>query len=120
MIPDFTEAVLGDAAPATGRAHAPQASAWETPGSGQSYALYGADDLAGAGWNERCAPLIEIVDSTGAVAAAAGRSGQFVRARTDASLWLAWVDGTGAYVAADTTTATVKYCPLWRTLRGSL
>jgi len=89
-------------------------------GSGQSYALYGADDLAGAGWNERCAPLIEIVDSTGAVAAAAGRSGQFVRARTDASLWLAWVDGTGAYVAADTTTATVKYCPLWRTLRGSL
>jgi hypothetical protein len=87
--------------------------------AGQSYHLFGAQNLSGGGW----LPLIPeqalmVDDATGNLIGTALVQGQLPRAFADASLYVTWLDTGRAHTATDTAAVTVEHAPLWRTLRG--
>lgn len=87
-------------------------------GSGQSYWCFGAQNLSDGGWLPVTSVDAVVVDANGLVVKPAGVSGALPRARADASLYVAWQASDGLHTSTDTTTITIQYAPLWRSLRG--
>lgn len=86
--------------------------------TGESYLLYGAQNLNGGGWLPLVPEAAAVVDGSDVVTKPAKILGQLPRAVQGGSLYLGWYGSGRAHTKTDTGTVTADNAPLYRSLRG--